>query len=79
MEQILGEVGYSFADVLKLEQKLKKKAAGNYEQRKAVQNDYKIAGKILSEYETKILQWYKEQEKEQQENREQDREQPKQR
>lgn len=79
LEQILEEAGYSLEDVLKLEQKLKKRAAGNYEQRKAVQNDYKIAGKILSEYETKILQWYKKQEKEEQENREQDREQPKQR
>ena len=78
-EKQLMQSGYSMQQVLQLEQMIKHKAAGNYEQRKEVQKEYKIAQKILSEYETKILQWYKEQKYGKTENMEKEQEQPKQR
>ena len=77
LEKQLQAKGKSFADILLLEQRLKVEAADNYQKRKAVDAEYKLADKIRSEYETKVLQWYMEGKYDKEQNNEIEQEQPK--
>ncbi len=75
LEGQMKETGYSLETAQKLKKDLKAKASGNYEKRKAVRSNLKLASQILLEYEAMVLERYEQLEHEK--NKSEEREQPK--